>query len=80
MQTGAATVENSKELTQKIPNELPYDPADSTSGNLSQETQNTNSKAYMHPHAHCSITYNSQDLEVAQVSISKLADKKVVVH
>ena len=29
---------------------------------------------------YCSVTYNSQDLEVAQVPISKWVDKKTVVH
>ena len=32
-----------------------------TSGNLSEETQNTNSKEYKHPYIHCSVIYNSQD-------------------
>ena len=30
----------------------------------------------MHLYVHCSIIYNSQDLEAAQVSISKWVDKK----
>ena len=33
------------------------------SGNISEETQNTNSKEYMHPYVHCSVIYNPQDLE-----------------
>ena len=28
-----------------------------------QETENTNSKRYMHPNVHCSAVYNSQDME-----------------
>ena len=43
---------------------------DSTSGNLSKETQTTNSKEHKHPCVHCSITNNHQDTEAAQVSIS----------
>ena len=51
---------------------LPYDPAiPSTSGNLSKEIQNTDSKLYMHPYIHRSVIYNNQVLEAAQVSISK---------
>ena len=29
---------------------------------------------------HCSIIYNSQDLEAAQVTVSRWVDKKAVVH
>ena len=55
-------------------------PSNSTSGNLSKEPQNTNSKEYMHPYVHYSIIYNSQDLEAAQVPINRWVDKKDVVH
>ena len=34
----------------------------------------------MHPYAHCNVIYNSQDLEAAQVSISRRVDIKAVVH
>ena len=37
-------------------------------------------KEYMHPCVLCSIIYNCQGLEVAQVPISKQVDKKAVVH
>ena len=46
----------------------------------SKETWNTNLKEYVLPYVHCSIIYNSQDLEAAQVSISRWVDKKSVVH
>ena len=49
---------------------LPLDPVISLLGITSQGTQNTNSKEYMHPYVHCSVIYNSQGLETAQVSIS----------
>ena len=71
MQTGAATVENSVEVPQKTKDGTAFWPSDSTSGNISEETQNSNLKKYMHPYVHCSIICNSQDLEVAQVSISR---------
>ena len=35
-------------------------------GNLSKETQKSNSKDYKHPYVHCSIIYKCQDLETAQ--------------
>ena len=38
------------------------------------------SKEYMHPQVHCSIIYNSQDTEAAQVSISRWMDKTTMGH
>ena len=52
MQIGAATVESSVELPQKIRNGTVLWPSDSTSGNISEETQNTNFKEYEHPCVH----------------------------
>ena len=52
---------------------------DSTSGNLSEETQNTNSKEYMHPYVHWGSIYNSQDVQAAQVSVSRWVDKIAIV-
>ena len=71
MQIGAATVENSMESPQKIKNATAFWPSDPTSGNISEETQNINSKEYMHPNVCFSVIYNSQDLEAAQVHISR---------
>ena len=68
LQTGAVTVENSVEFPQKIKNGTAFWPRDLTSGTLSEESQNTNSKEYMHPYVHYSVIYNSQDLEAAQAS------------
>ena len=34
----------------------------------------------MHPYVHCSVIYNTQDLEVAQVPISRQVDKKARVN
>ena len=39
---------------------LLYDP---TPGYLSKENKDPNSKIYIHPYVHCSIIYNSQDME-----------------
>ena len=80
MQTGAATVESSMELPQKIKNENALWPSDFTSENISKETWNTDSKEYMHLYVHCSIICNNQAMEAAQVSISSWADKIAVVH
>ena len=50
--------------------ELPYDPEISVLG-ISEEIQNTNTKEYMNPYIHCSVIYNHQDVEAAQMSISR---------
>ena len=63
--------------TSKIKNGAALWPSDSTSGSISEETQNTNSKEYMHPYICCSVIYNSQDLEAAQVSVNRWVDKKL---
>ena len=52
----------------------------STSGYISKEAQNTNSKEYMHPYVYCSVIYNSQAKETTQVPINRWVDKNVVVH
>ena len=80
MQIGVATVENSMELPQKIKNRTALWLSNPTSGNISEETQNTDLKEYMHSYVHCSVIYNKHDLEPFQVPISKWVDKKAVVH
>ena len=70
----------SMELSQKIKNGTALCPRDSTSGNLSEETWNTNLKEHKYPCAHCSTINNSQDLEAAQVSLSRRVDKTTMVH
>ena len=54
----------------KLKMQLPYDPGISLLGIYLKE-YNTNSKEYMHPYVHCHIIYNSQDMEVTQVPISR---------
>ena len=49
MQTGAATVESTMEIPQKIKNGSAFWPSYPTSGNISKGTQNTNSKKHKHP-------------------------------
>ena len=80
MQIGVTTVKNSLELPQKIKNGSALWSSDSTSRNISKETWNTNSKEYVHPYVDCSIIYNGQDLEAAQVSITKWVDKTTIGH
>ena len=71
MQTGAATVESSVEIPQKIKNGSAFQPTYPTSGNTSEGTQNNNWKEHKHPYVRCSVSYNRQDMEAAQVSISR---------
>ena len=58
MQTGAATVESSMELPQKIEWDCLMTQC-STSGNISEEARNTDSKEYTHPYAYYSAIYSS---------------------
>ena len=71
MQTGAATVESSMEIPQKIKNGPALWLSNPTSGNISEGTQNINLKEHKHPCVHGSIIYNHKDMEAAQVSISR---------
>ena len=79
-QIGAATVGSIMELPQKIKNRSALWPSNSTSGKLSKETQNTNLKEHKHPYVHCSVFYNSQDLEAAQVCTSWWIDNTTMGH
>ena len=65
MQTDVATVENSIEFPQKTKNGTAFWPSDSTAGNTPEESWNTNSKEFMHPHVHNRAIYNSQNLKTA---------------
>ena len=80
MQTGAAIVESSVDILQKIKHESAFWPSDLTSRNISEGTQNTNSKEHKHTYVHCSVIYNHQETEAAQVSISRWVDKTTMGH
>ena len=64
----------------KLKMDLSIWPSNSTSGNTSEETQNTNSKCHKYPYGNFSVIYNCQDMEAAQVSISRWFDKTTVGH
>ena len=68
------------EITQKIKNGSAVWPGDPTSTNISEGTQNTNSKEHKHPYVHCSVIYNLQDMKTAKVSISRWVDKTSMGH
>ena len=63
-QTDAATEEDSTELPHKIKNRTTLWSSNYTSGYLTKEYKNTNSKGYGHVYVYCSIIYNSQTMEV----------------
>ena len=69
-QIDAATVESNMEIPQKIKNGSAFRPSNPTSGNISEGTQNTNSKEHKHPYVHHDIIYNHQDTEAAYMSIN----------
>ena len=56
------------EISQKIKNGPTFWSSNHTSGNISKETQNIDSKKHKHPYVHCNIIYSLQDVEQTQVS------------
>ena len=72
--------ESSMEMPQIIKNGSAFWPSNPTSGNISKETSNTNSKEHKHPCVHCSIIDNCQDTEAAQVPIKRWVDKTTMGH
>ena len=64
----------------KIKNGSAIWPSDPTSGNISERTLNINLREHKHPCVHCSIIYNHQDMEAAQVSINRWEDKTTMGH
>ena len=75
LQTGIATVESSMVISQQIKNGSAFWPSDPTSGNISERTENANLKEHKNLYVHCSIIYNHQDMEAAQLSINRWVDK-----
>ena len=53
---------------------------DLTSGDIFKGTLYTDLKELKHPYVHCSIVYNHQYMEAAQVSISKWVGKTTMGH
>ena len=80
VQTGAATMENSMEISQKIKNGPAFWPSAPTLGNISEGTQNTNLKEHKHPYVHYSVIYSHQDVEAAQGPLDRWVDKTTMGH
>ena len=70
MQTGAATLENSMEVPQKIKYISILRPRNCTTRDtVSKGYRSAVSKGHMHPHVYSSAIDNSQSMERAQMSI-----------
>ena len=76
MQIGAATVENSVEVPQKVKNRTTVGPSNHITG-LIPNYKNINSKGYMHSYVYSSDIHSSQDTEAAQWPLID-ANKEVV--
>ena len=69
MQTGAATLENSMEVPQKIKNRTTLRPCNCTTRYLSKGYKDADSKGHMRPDVYSSTINNSQSMKKAQMSI-----------
>ena len=78
MQTGAATLQNSMEVPQKIKNRTTLGPRNCTTRYLSKGYRCAVLKGHMHPNIYSSTINNSQSMERAQMSINGWMDKDVV--
>ena len=80
MQAGAATLENSMEVPQKIKNRTTLGPSKCTTRHLSTGYRCAVSKGHTHPHVSSSTINNSQSMERAQMSIDGWMDKEDMVY
>lgn len=77
MQIGRAIMENSTEVPQKIKNGVTIWPSNPTSGYIPKGNEISISKKYLHFHVHCSITHNSQYMEITYWGRNK---ENVYIH
>lgn len=75
---GAATVENSMEVSQITKNRITIWSHNSTSGYTSRKIKSRLSKKYFHTHVHSSIVRNSWGVDKTQVSIDRGIDQQNV--
>ena len=80
MQTGAATLEKSMEVPQKIKNRTTLRPSNCTTRYLSKGYKCAGLKGHMHPNVYSSAINNGQSMERAQMSIDRGMDKEDVVY
>ena len=65
MQAGAATLENSMELPQKVENRATLQPSNCTTGYLPQRYKCSDPKGHRHPNVYSGNVHNSQTMERA---------------
>ena len=80
MQTGAATLENSMEVPQKVENRATLGPSNCTTGYLPQRYKCSNLKGHLHPSVYSSNVHNSQTMERDKMSINGWMEKEDVVY
>ena len=71
MQIGAATVESSMEILKKLKMKPPSDPVIPLLGIYPKKPKTLTQKNISTPYVHCSVIYNCQDKEAAQVSTGR---------
>ena len=71
MQVGAAALENSVEVPQKVKNRATLRTSNCTTGYLPQRYTCSEKKGHMHPNVHSSNVYNSQTVEGAEVTFNR---------
>ena len=79
-QTGAAALENSMEVSQKIRDRTTLWPSNCTTRYLSKGYQNADLKGHVHPNVYSSTINSSQSMERAQMSTHWWRDKEDVVY
>ena len=72
-------MENSMEFPQKIKKRTTVWSSNPTFGYIWEGNKIIISKRYLHPHIHCSIIHNSQDMETTEVSIDRWMNKNNIV-
>ena len=80
MQTGAATLENSMEVPQKIKNKTTLRPSNCTTRYLSKGYRCDVLKGHMHHNVYSSTIDNSQSMERAQLFIDRRMGKENAVY
>ena len=77
MQTSTATMENSVEIPLKTGNRTTIWPSNPSLGRYPEKIT---IQKDTYSNVHCTIIYNSQDMEATQMFTGRWTDKKVVVH
>ena len=75
MQTGAAPLENSMEVPQKVENRTTLRPSDCTTRDLPQRYKCSKKKEHLHPNVYSNNVHNSQTMEKAQMSTDRWIKK-----